>query len=67
MIKVSETESKVTAAKKNISVKNVHFEDGVLVDEKGVDVIPQIEAEIPKSLEVFSFKISFEIPEDEEE
>lgn len=66
MIKVSETESKVTAAKKNIAVKNVHFENGVLVDENGVDVIPQIEAEIPSTIDVFSFKISFELPEEEE-
>lgn len=60
MITVKDSESKVTAAKRNITIKNVRIEDNVLVDEDGV-IASAIAAKLPENVEEFTIKISIEL------
>jgi len=66
MVQIKETESKYTPKKKTITVKDSFIENGILTDDDGADIIAQIEEELPKGVDRFSFKITFELPEDEE-
>lgn len=67
MIKVTESEAKITSRKKTISVKEVTIRNNQLVDiETGeTDVLDKIAAEIPDGVEAISFKISFDLPDEE--
>jgi hypothetical protein len=65
MVSVKKTPSKVSTAKKNITIKGaivkaLHFED-----ESG-DVTSQVLDAIPPEFENIDVKISLEIPDDEE-
>lgn len=65
MIKINETEKKVTAPKRTIKLENISVKDLKLVDaETGEDLSQQVIDAIP--FNEIDFKISFEIPEDAE-
>jgi len=67
MIQVKETDKKISAKKKVITVKDVHIDDsGNFVDENG-SIGTQILPEIPNNEDVFTFKITFELPDEDEE
>ena len=66
MINVKEVEPKTSAKKKVITIKDVHIdENGNFVDENG-SVGQQILPEIPEYSPVFTFKITFELDEDDD-
>ena len=65
MVKINETEKKVTAPKRTIKLENISVKDLKLVDaETGEDLSQQVIDAIP--FEEIDFKITFEIPEDVE-
>lgn len=65
MIKINETEKKVTAPKRTIKLENISVKDLKLIDsETGEDLSQQVIEAIP--FNKIDFKISFEIPEDVE-
>lgn len=68
MIKISETEEKITAPKKTIKLDNISVKDLKLIDaETGEDLSEQVIEAIP--FNTIGFKITFELPakEDSEE
>ena len=64
-VTVKNTESKVTTAKRTITVKGADVNDLRFVDETG-DVTVQVLEQIPEDLETIDVKISIELPDDEE-
>lgn len=66
MVSIKETESKVTAAKKNITIKDAIVNELRFVDETG-DVTEQVLSAIPEGFETINVKISLELPEEVEE
>lgn len=67
MFKVTETEPKINPAKRTLNLKNISVRDLRLVDtDTGEDITETVVSEIPNGIDVVSFKISFELPEDEE-
>lgn len=62
MVSIKETESKVTAAKKNITVKDALVSELRFVDETG-DVTEQVLSAIPEDFKTINIKISLELPE----
>ena len=61
MIKVSETEEKITAPKRTIKLENISVKDLNLVDaETGEDLSKQVINAIP--FDTIGFKITFELP-----
>lgn len=66
MIKVKDTEAKMSVPKRTITVTGVSIEDGVLVDESG-EIVYLIEERLPEGVEVFDIKITVELPEEDEE
>lgn len=65
MIKVSETEEKITAPKRTIKLENISVKDLKLVDaETGENLSQQVIEVIP--FDTIDFKITFEIPTDTE-
>lgn len=66
MVSIKETESKVTAAKKNITIKDAIVKELRFVDETG-DVTEQVLSAIPEGFETINVKISLELPEEVEE
>lgn len=70
MIKITETESKKTPAKKNIQLKNISVESLKLIDtDTGEDLSSQVIDALPVGVDTIDFKITVEIPDssDEEE
>ena len=66
MIKITESEEKITAPKKTIKLENISVKDLKLVDaETGEDVSQQVIDAIP--FDTIGFKITFEIPVEPEE
>lgn len=65
MVKVKNTEAKVSVGKRTITVSNVSIEDGLLVDEDG-SIAERIENVLPDGVTEFTLKIVIELPEDEE-
>lgn len=68
MIKITESEEKITAPKKTIKLENISVKDLNFVDaETGEDLSQQVIDAIP--FETIGFKITFELPvkEDSEE
>lgn len=63
MFKVKEVESKVTPAKKNITISGVKIENNTLVDEDG-SIMSKLANEMGN--EEFTIKISLELPEESE-
>ena len=66
MVSIKETESKVTAAKKNITIKDAIVKELRFVDETG-DVTSQVLEQIPKDLQTIDVKISIELDSESEE
>lgn len=67
MIKISNTESKTTPAKKNIQLKNISVKDLRLVDtDTGEDISQEVIDEIPDGINTVNFKITIELPEEVE-
>ncbi len=65
MIKITETEEKITAPKKTIKLENISVKDLKLVDaETGEDLSQQVIDAIP--FEEIDFKITFELPPEED-
>lgn len=64
-IKVTESEEKITPAKKNIKLDGIFVKDLKFVDETG-DITQQVLDAIPSAVETVSFKITLELPEDSE-
>ena len=66
MIKITESEEKITAPKKTIKLENISVKDLKLVDaETGENLSQQVIDAIP--FDTIGFKITFEIPSDESE
>lgn len=63
MIQIKITDPKVTNRKKTITFKDVYIENGVLMDENG-SVGDQLKPELPDGVEYFTFKLSFELPDE---
>lgn len=67
MIKISNTESKTTPAKKNIQVKNISVKDLRLIDtDTGEDISQEVINEIPDEIDTINFKITIELPDEVE-
>ena len=64
-VTVKNTESKVTTAKRTITVKGAVVNELRFVDETG-NVTNQVLEQIPESLETIDVKISIELPDVEE-
>ena len=61
MIKITESEEKITAPKKTIKLENISVKDLKLVDaETGEDLSRQVIDAIP--FETIGFKITFDLP-----
>ena len=65
-VTVKNTESKVTAPKRTITVKGAVVNDLRFVDETG-DVTSQVVEQIPKDLQAIDVKISIELDSESEE
>lgn len=61
MVSIRETESKVTCAKKNITIKDALVSELRFVDETG-DVTDQVLSAIPEDFKTINIKITLEIP-----
>ena len=67
MIKISNTESKTTPAKKNIQLKNISVKDLRLIDtDTGEDISQEVIDEIPGGIDTVNFKITIELQEEVE-
>lgn len=65
MIKVSESKSKTTPAKKNITISDVGIMNEVLVDEEG-SIINRLIQTLPYGEDTkFTIKISLELPDED--
>ena len=66
MFKVKTTESKVTPAKKNITLDNIAVSALNFIDaDTGEDITKAVINEFPDGVERIGFKISFELPDEE--
>ena len=65
-VTVKNTESKVTAPKRTITVKGAVVQDLKFVDETG-DVTSQVLEQIPEDLQTIDVKISIELDSESEE
>lgn len=66
MFKVKNTESKKTAAKRNITISGVMIENGKFYDENG-DITPNLIEALPDPNMEFTIKITIELDDDEVE
>lgn len=67
MIKISNTESKTTPAKKNIQLKNISVKDLRLIDtDTGEDISQEVINEIPDEIDTINFKNTIELPDEVE-
>ena len=64
MIKITESEEKITPAKKNIKLDGIFVKDLKFVDETG-DITQQVIDAIPSGIETVDFKLTFELPDEE--
>lgn len=60
MVQIKDIESKVSNAKKNITIKNAVVKELRFVDETG-DVTNQVLEAIPKNVETITIKISVDL------
>jgi hypothetical protein len=68
MIKISEVESKVTPKKTNIQLKNISLRDLHLIDtDTGENITQEVINALPEETETIDFKISVELPDENEE
>lgn len=67
MFKIKEVDAKTTPRKKNLELKNISVKDLKLIDtDTGENITEQVVAEIPVGIDTVDFKLSFELPDDEE-
>jgi hypothetical protein len=67
MFKKKITESKTTPKKKVLDLKNISVENLKLIDtDTGEDITDEVVTEIPQGITTVDFKLTFEIPDDEE-
>jgi len=66
MIKISKNKEKITPAKKTITLDGIYVKDLKLVDETG-DITKQVINELPEGTSQVGFKISIELPSEDEE
>ena len=65
--KTKTTESKITPSKKTLELKNISVMDLKLVDtDTGEDITEKVIAEIPTGIETVDFKLTFELPDEED-
>ena len=64
MVSIKETESKVVAGKKNITIKDAIVSELRFVDKTG-DVTNQVLSAIPKEFKTINIKISLDLPDEE--
>ena len=65
MIKITESEQKVTPAKKSIKLDGIYVKDLKFVDETG-DITQQVIDALPDGTEQVGFKTTVELPSDDE-
>lgn len=65
MIKITESEEKITPAKKNIKLEGIFVKNLKFVDETG-DITQQVIDALPAGIEQIGFKITVEISSNEE-
>lgn len=63
MVSIKETESKITAARKNITIKDALVSELRFVDETG-DVTEQVLSAIPEDFKTINIKITLELPDE---
>lgn len=63
MVRIKETESKVTSAKKNITINDALVSELRFVDETG-DVTDQVLSAIPEEFKTINVKITLELPDE---
>lgn len=62
------TESKITPSKKILELKNISVDGLRLINtDTGENITEQVIAEIPDGIDVIDFKLTFELPSEEEE
>ena len=66
MIKITESEEKITPAKKSIKLDGIFVKDLKSVDETG-DITQQVIDALPEGTEQLGFKITVELPSDEDD
>ena len=67
MFKIREVDAKTTPRKKNLELKNISVKDLKLIDtDTGEDITEAVIKEIPVGIETVDFKLSFELPDDDE-
>ena len=67
MFKIKEVDAKTTPRKKNLELKNISVKDLKLIDtDTGEDITEAVIKEIPVGIDTVDFKLSFELPDDEE-
>lgn len=62
MVSIKETESKITSAKKNITIKDAFVSELRFVDETG-NVTDQVLSAIPAEFKTINIKITLELPD----
>lgn len=65
-VKITNTDAKVSAPKRTITIKGAVVKDLRFTDETG-DVTSQVLCEIPNSVETIDVKITLELPEENKE
>ncbi len=66
-LEIKNTQKKETPAKKVLNLKNISVEDLRLVDtDTGEDITEQVITEIPEGIETVDFKLTFELPDEED-
>lgn len=65
-IKITESEEKITPAKKNIKLDGIFVKDLKFVDETG-DITKQVIDALPKGTTEVGFKITVELPTSDDE
>ena len=67
MLKIKEIEAKTSPKKKQLDLKNISVKDLKLIDtDTGEDITDAVIKEIPVGIETVDFKLSFELPDDDE-
>ena len=67
MFKIKEVDAKTTPRKKQLDLKNISVKDLKLIDtDTGEDITEAVIKEIPVGIETVDFKLTFELPDEEE-
>ena len=68
MLKIKEIEAKTSPKKKQIELKNISVENLKLVDtDTGEDITKEVIDAIPSGIETVDFKLTLELPDEDEE